>query len=220
MIAATIVSLVLAVVFFLFPSKVVSAGKTNITNSKLPRMSRVFDLTKDNVMILHYPYEEDKETLGLSLTIRILECDNPVKHCSLPDSGKLVFSIMDEDGETILSDSISLNTMVVDVSKPVEYHFRFASKEIEKGDDIRIFFALQNVPDDVKVCFYGYRYDEEDDELDSLAFENSEFSNQRVPFYRVLTEGKDTSMTMLFLIVAFVLAEGSVLYFFGEKHDR
>ena len=33
------------------------------------------------------------------------------------------------------------------------------------------------------------------------------------------TEGKDTSMTMLFLIVAFVLAEGSVLYFFGEKHD-
>ena len=76
------------------------------------------------------------------------------------------------------------------------------------------------MPDDVKVCFYGYRYDEEDDELDSLAFENSEFSNQRVPFYRVLTEGKDTSMTMLFLIVAFVLAEGSVLYFFGEKHDR
>ena len=218
MIAATIVSVLLAVVFFLFPPKVVSAGKYNVTKENMLRISRVFDLRNDNVMVLRFPYEEDKETLGLSLTLRILERDNPVKHCSLPDSGKLVYSVMNDEGETILSDSVSLNKIVVDINKPVEYHFRFSSKEIEKGDDIRIFFALQDVPDEVKVCFYGYQYDAEE-EPDTLSFENNEYTNQRVPFYRVLIEGKDSSMTMLFLIVAFVLAEGSVLYFFGAKHE-
>lgn len=219
MIAATIVSLLVSCIFILFPPKVVSGGKYNLTKENMLRISRVFDLRNDNVMVLHYPYEEENETLGISLTLRILENDNPVKRCSLPDSGKLVYSVQNEDGETILSDSISINKIVVDINKPVEYHFRFASKEIEKGDDLRIFFALQNVPDEVKVCFYGYQYDEEE-ELDTLTFENNEFTNQRVPFYRVLTEGKDSSMTMLFLIVTFILAEGSVLYFFGAKHER
>ncbi len=208
----TIISFLLTIIFFVFPSNSIGSGDTNIGKVSKTRLAHIYNLTNNNVKSFSITNEEESEIRGLSLIIQLCNRNVFLNHCDLPSNARMVYSISNEDGDTIISDSISLCDLVLPMepSEYVEIPIRFSSAAIKKGDKLNFFFALKDVPKTIDVNFYGYYY-ADSDERDSLVLGNDNLADKAVLFYRVLVDSKDYSLALLFLLITSILAEGFIL---------
>ena len=216
MIAAAVLSMLMAVALFLRPESVLASGTSNSNTANLNRLVRVVTLETDSVMSFSFPFKESAQVYGISLYMHAFIDGVPQMHCDLPDECRLVYSITNEKGETVTSNSVKLNEIILDSAKIVENHFPIDAGTFEKGETLEVFFALADTPENVVVAFYGYEYNE-DEEKDSLVLEQGAMLDDCVLLYRIIVIGNDKTAGMIFLIMAFVFVEGAVLLL-GDKH--
>ena len=137
----------------------------------------------------------------------------------LDRSGSSVMpSFLFEGGDTIDARQMPLRELVADPSYAVSNLFCFSSDGVPEEARIHIDFALQNVPDDYVIAFYGYHYDT-DDERDVLTLEHNDISARSVLLYAEVVDINDDSIAMVLWIVTAVLAAGAILLC-GEKHEK
>lgn len=217
----TTISLILTIIFFVFPPESISSGANNSNNSSRARMTKVFNLTNNNVMSFTFDNEEKTSIEGISLYLRLFENGTEINDYDLSESCELVYSVANEEGKTLFSNSIRLSELILPVSssEKVENKFYFSSPEISSGDKLRLFFALKNTPDNVVVTFYGINY-LEDEDRENLVLEHKTLTDKCVLIYRILVEGKDYSLALLLMLCTFILAEGIILNWYGENNVK
>lgn len=223
------VSLVLTVVFIVFPFNAMGVGMHNDGNSNMQKYCEVYRMHDNNIMSLKFE-SEDNGIAGIYMYFRPIMNEDLAVDFEFSDDACIHYYLFDENNEVICENTKLFSEMIF----PRKYSDRpstlleLDAHSVKKGDELKLVITLENAPEEISLAICGMKniIDEDTGEWDEsfidekMIVDNNGMQNKIVPMYKIVVPVHDRPMLLIFVLIDLFIFDLVILHKNGVIDEK